>query len=175
SDRRIGTGRRGEDDACRERVDQRRIGRDRGPFLDGASDDFVLCEQALTAGIDQPFTELVEVENARKQNEKPRHVEGDDAAGEACEAAPCEKAAKSNKPCAKRCNKARAEPILRGGSGAKCRIFIRFPPGLLVGQARHAFFTDSEQELSLGLSPEWPDVSFPGSDSRRHKAFRLRR
>ena len=45
-------------------------------------DDLALRLQALHAGVDQTFAELVEVEEAEQQRDEPAEIEHDDAAGQ---------------------------------------------------------------------------------------------
>ncbi len=55
----------------------------RGGGRDGAGDDLALRQKAFHPRIDQPLTELVEVENATDQNDRRGHIEEEDAAREA--------------------------------------------------------------------------------------------
>jgi hypothetical protein len=55
-------------------VDGDRVGLDRRRRGDRAGDDLALRQQAFDAGVDQPFAELVEIENAGDEDDEPARL-----------------------------------------------------------------------------------------------------
>ena len=64
-------------------LDRTRPGRRRGG--DGARHDLALGQQRLDAGIDEPFAELVEIEDADDQGDEAGEIEDQDSPGQAGE------------------------------------------------------------------------------------------
>jgi hypothetical protein len=142
-------------------VDQNGVGFDIGRGGDGAGDNFALGHQAFHARVDQPLTELIDVENARHQNAERGQVQEQDAVGQRREDEPAEQAAQ----------RFPGRRSLRSGFGGRLgagrvRLRRRGPIGHMIRFRRHRV---------LVFAP--PDafrlpVSSPGTGNQRHTASR---